>query len=157
METARRVSVAHVFLIRDGQVLLLNRQNTGHDDGSYGLPAGKIERGETAEAAALREAFEECGAVIEPGDLRMIGVMQIGAADKSGDERIDFFFAAERWSGEIVNREPDKCAGLDWFAVDGLPGNTTPFIREAWDNARRGRWYGSYGLEEAKNAALAEE
>ncbi|MCX5416063.1 hypothetical protein [Streptomyces sp. NBC_00059] len=36
-------------------------------------------------------------------------------------ERIGFFFAATRWSGEPVNREPEKCLGLEWFSVHELP------------------------------------
>ncbi|NGZ75772.1 NUDIX domain-containing protein [Saccharibacillus alkalitolerans] len=150
METARRVSVAHVFLIRGGNVLLLKRRNTGHDDGCYGLPAGKIERGETAAEAALREAREECGVLIEPDDLRMTAVLQIGAAEEGGDERIDFFFETERWSGEPVNLEREKCAELRWCPADDLPVETSPFIKEARNLSRRGGWYGSFGMDKKR-------
>ena len=36
-------------------------------------------------------------------------------------DRIGFFFEATRWSGEPVNREPEKCLGLEWFSVHELP------------------------------------
>ncbi|GGN91781.1 NUDIX hydrolase [Saccharibacillus kuerlensis] len=145
-EPFRRVSVVHVFLIWEGKIVLLKRQHTGHQDGRYGLPSGKIEAGERADQAALREVYEECGIVIDPTDLRMTGIMQIGAAEKGADERIDFFFETERWRGEIINREPDKCEELRWFPFDQLPAETIPFVRVAWNNARQGKWYGSFGF-----------
>ncbi|WP_172252411.1 NUDIX domain-containing protein [Saccharibacillus deserti] len=127
-------------------ILLLKRQNTGHQDGQYGLPAGKTEAGERPGDAALREVYEECGVQIRREDLRMTGVMQIGASEPSQDERIDFFFEAECRSGTPVNCEPDKCSELAWFPAELLPENTIPFVREAWNRARRGEWYGSYAM-----------
>ncbi len=35
-----------------------------------------------------------------------------------GDERVDFFAQVHKWSGEIVNAEPDKCDDLRWVNVD---------------------------------------
>ncbi|MFD1906966.1 NUDIX domain-containing protein [Paenibacillus rhizoplanae] len=90
MEVFRLVSVVHVFLIKDGQVLLLQRANTGHHDGEYGLPAGKLDGGEPLHSAAIREVREECGAVIAPAELTLIGTMHLRT---SGDERVDFFFS----------------------------------------------------------------
>lgn len=136
----KRVSVAHIFFTKEDQVLLLKRQNTGHNDNQYGLPAGKIDCGETASQAAVREAFEECGAIIDPDDLHLIGVLQIGAPDPEADERIDFFFQTTHWTGEINNREPDKCQELSWFPLNNLPDTTIPFIKQAWQNAQQGQW-----------------
>lgn len=146
-EPFKRVSVAHIFFIQQDQVLLLKRQNTGHNDNHYGLPAGKIDRGETAFQAAVREAFEECGAVVDPSDLQLIAVMQIGAPDPEADERIDFFFRTTRWTGEITNREPDKCQELSWFPLHSLPDTIIPFIKQAWKNAQQGQWYDTFDYE----------
>lgn len=144
MEAARLLSVVHIFLIRDGQVLLLRRKNTGRHDGEYGLPAGKLERGEQLHEAAIREAYEECGAVIEAADLAMLGTMHIRDL---GSERMDFFFSVEKWTGEICNMEPDKCDGLRWFPADALPENVIPYTREAWATFREGVWFASHGWD----------
>lgn len=37
----------HVFLVRDDEVLLLKRFNTGYKDGFWGVPAGHLEADET--------------------------------------------------------------------------------------------------------------
>jgi 8-oxo-dGTP pyrophosphatase MutT (NUDIX family) len=135
------VSAVHLFLIRDGRVLLLRRFNTGYEDGSYSVIAGHLNGDEEVKSAAIREAREEAGIEIQPQDLDVVGVMH----RRSDDERIDFFLAASRWSGQIANREPGKCDQLAWFDLDDLPENVIPYVHRALQNYRQGRWFDSYG------------
>lgn len=137
------LGAVHVFLLREEQVLLLRRANTGYEDGNYSVPAGHLDGGEEVKAAAIREVTEEAGVQIDPADLTVVGVMHRRAAD----ERVDFFLAARRWTGEIVNAEPHKCDELAWFPLDLLPGNVIPYVRRALDNVRRGVWFDSFGWE----------
>lgn len=156
MSTTKRASVAHVFLKRGEEVLLSKRQNTGHDDGKYAPPAGKTDRGERADEAAMREVHEECGVRIEPEALRLIGIMQIREARADQDERIDFFYIAESWHGEPVNREPDKCAELRWCRIDRLPAETAGPAKRAWmrfgesgfDPDAAELWFDTFGYSE---------
>lgn len=140
-ERFKLVSAVHIFLIRDGKVLLLRRFNTGYEDGNYSVVAGHLNGDEEVKTAAIREAHEEVGIRIAPADLRVVGVMH----RKSNDERVDFFLTAASWSGEITNTEPDKCDRLAWFDVDDLPENVIPYVRRALDNYRRGKWFDSFG------------
>jgi 8-oxo-dGTP diphosphatase len=140
-ERFRLISAVHVFLIREGKVLLLRRFNTGYQDGMYSVVAGHLNGDEEIKAAAVREAREEVGVEISPADLQVVGVMH----RKSDDERIDFFLAATTWSGEITNREPDKCVQLAWFDTDDLPPDVIPYVRRALLNYRRGEWFDSVG------------
>ena len=55
------------------------------------------------------------------------------------------FFRCRRWRGEPLNAEPHKCDDLSWFAYDGLPANTIPYIREALTLARVGVGYSDEG------------
>ena len=134
-------SAVHLFLVCDGQVLLLRRFNTGYEDGKYSVVAGHLNGDEQIKAAMIREAREEVDIEISPPDLRVVGVMH----RKSNDERIDFFLVASSWSGEITNREPGKCDQLAWFDMDELPGNVIPYVRRALDNYRKGSWFDSFG------------
>lgn len=142
--TGRRfhlLSAVHLFLVRDGQVLLLRRYNTGYEDGNYSVIAGHLNGDEEVKAATIREAREEAGIEIASSDLHVVGVMH----RRSEDERIDFFLAADRWSGRIVNREPHKCDQLAWFDLEDLPDNVIPYVERALHNYRSGRWFDSFG------------
>lgn len=134
---------AHIFLLRDGKVLLLRRFNTGFEDGKFSVVAGHLDGNETVRQAAVREAREEVGIELEPEDLEVVGVMQ----RKSDEERIDFFLASRTWHGEPYNCEPDKCDDLRWAAPGHLPANTIPYIRQALKNFQSGNWYSEFGWE----------
>ena len=87
------------------------------------------------------ETEEEAGISIRPADLEFISVMH----RKSDEERIDFFFTAGSWGGEIVNREPRKCDELAWFPLDDFPEYMVSYVRRALMNHRDGRWFDSFG------------
>ena len=71
------VEIAACYLEYDKRLLLLQR-SSGQEPGSWGVPAGKLEKGETAEIAAKRELFEETGIQIEaPSNLRFVGSLYI--------------------------------------------------------------------------------
>ena len=139
----RLVSAVHLFLLRDGQMLLLRRFQTGYEDGNYSVVAGHLEGNETVVAAAVREVREEVGIELAPNDVRVVGVMH----RRSTDVRVDWFVACERWSGEVRNAEPTKCDDLRWADPEALPPNTIPYVRRAIDNFRAGRWFDSFGWE----------
>ncbi|HEY2549335.1 MAG TPA: NUDIX domain-containing protein [Streptosporangiaceae bacterium] len=62
-------------VIRDaaGRLLLIRRRNEP-GAGLWSLPGGRIEPGETAEQAVVREVREETGLEVSPG--RLLGVVQ---------------------------------------------------------------------------------
>jgi 8-oxo-dGTP diphosphatase len=123
----RVVPAAYVVLRRGDEVLLLLRANTGWMDGHWAVPAGHVEHGESVVDGALREVEEEVGVRIEPADLRPLCAMH--RTRRNGDpvdERVDFFFLADRWTGEPRLLETDKAGGLDWFGLDALPDPVVP-------------------------------
>ena len=61
------------------------------------------------------------------------------------EERLDFFFEAKRWKGNIKNMELQKCDDLSWFPLDDLPDNTIPCVREAVRCYRKGVVYSEHG------------
>ena len=75
MKLEAKVAV-HLILINDRyECLCLRRFNTGYKDGEYGLVSGHVEEGENLKAAMIREACEEVGITLSPGDLEIIGVI----------------------------------------------------------------------------------
>lgn len=119
------------------QVLLQLRRGTGYmDDHWAAAAAGHVERGETAEDAARREAAEEVG--VADVRLEFLTAMQRTAHDLPIDERIDFFFAARSWTGEPRILEPAKCAAMEWFPLDALPDPVVPHERSVLEALRAG-------------------
>lgn len=134
-------SAVHLFLLREDEVLLLRRFNTGYEDGSYSVVAGHLDGGERVEQAAIREAREEVGVEITPDALEIVGVMH----RLSDDERIDWFVTAHEWAGEVTNCEPNKCDELRWARLDDLPETIIPYVRRALDNYRQDRRFDAFG------------
>jgi 8-oxo-dGTP pyrophosphatase MutT (NUDIX family) len=61
------VEVAGCYLEVGGKLLLLKRSQTSSQGGKWGVPAGKVEKGETPEEGARRELFEETGIAVPSG------------------------------------------------------------------------------------------
>jgi len=55
------ISAAYLLFFKENRVLLLRRLNTGYQDGSYSVPAGHVEEGESLLRCLIREAKEEVG------------------------------------------------------------------------------------------------
>lgn len=152
------VPASYVLLLRetaDGgtEVLLQLRQNTGFMDGHWAsAAAGHVEAGETAHAAALREAREELG--LESIELHFVTAMQRTNGPEPIEQRIDFFFAARTWQGEPRILEAAKAAELRWCRLDGLdelPGPVVPHERHVLDGLHQQRLapYETFGFSGA--------
>lgn len=137
-------TAVHLFLIKDGHILLLRRANTGYEDGNYSVPAGHLDGKEPVTMAMVREAREEAAITIEPQDLHVVHVMH---RTKDDGERIDFFLTAKKWQGEPVIAEPEKCDDLSWFPLDALPPNVIPYVRFALEESAKGVVFSEYGWE----------
>ncbi|MFF3227836.1 NUDIX domain-containing protein [Nocardia suismassiliense] len=123
--TIRHLVDVHILLIRDDRLLLSKRRSDDEFDGRWHLPAGKLEAGESATAAAAREANEETGVHIDPADLRHIHTAHVVGSGR--DPRLGLFFETHHWTGTPTNREPDKSHELCWFPLDALPDNIIPY------------------------------
>lgn len=119
---------AYLILQKNNQVLLLRRFNTNYEDGNYSLIAGHVESDEQITQSLIREAKEEANLIIKIEDLIFEHVIQRKCVDQS--IYLDFFFTCQNWEGEVKNLEPHKCDDLSWFALDKLPQNIIPHVRE---------------------------
>jgi 8-oxo-dGTP pyrophosphatase MutT (NUDIX family) len=141
-ERFKPYAAAYLVLVKDGQVLLLRRYNTGYQDGNYSLVAGHLEGGETTKQCIIREAKEEAGISLNSEDLEVVHVMH---RLRPAREYFDFYLRAEKWTGEIINMEPDKCDELRWCDLGNLPDNMLPEVKLALENIAKGEHYGEIG------------
>ncbi|MFI6045310.1 NUDIX domain-containing protein [Nocardia sp. NPDC051321] len=131
----------HLILRRDGKMLFGQRQNTGFEDGAWHLPSGHLEAGESVVEALIREAREEIGVRIAPQNVHFSHVMH----NASSGGRIAFFFVVDTWNDEPVNREPEKCAAIEWFHLGELPDRMIPYCRAALDGVAAGEKFSVFG------------
>ncbi len=131
----------NLILLKDNQILLSLRKNTGYEDGNWGLVSGNVEVGESATDALIREAEEEVGVRINPKDLTICHVMH----RKSDRENMDIFWTCSHWENEIDNVEPHKCGGVEFYGSDHFPANLIDHIKVALQNIDKGNFYSEYG------------
>jgi 8-oxo-dGTP diphosphatase len=116
-----------------GGIVLIKRDNPPFA-GSYALPGGFVEVGETVEAAVVREACEETGLAIEL--LGLVGIYSNPARDPRGHVVSVAFLA--RGKGELL-------AGSDARSTQVFPLQSLPplafdhdeIIRDAFSLAKR--------------------
>jgi mutator protein MutT len=145
-ERLKALVAVHLLLVRNNQILIARRANTGYHDGDYSVAAGHVDMGESSTQAMIREAKEEIGITIQPEDLEFSTIMHRYGDDKS--ERIDFFFSCEVWTGTESICEPHKCDDLKWVDIGQLPENTISYIREGIDCYKRGVKFMEFGWEQ---------
>jgi 8-oxo-dGTP pyrophosphatase MutT (NUDIX family) len=124
-------------LVQDelGFVLLGRRTDAGK---LWALPGGKIERGETEEAAAVRELYEETGIIAEALDRGFIPPVLVHQKNQWWHvpvylEPFASTLTQDQWPDErhAGNRPvPRPTAEMDafgWFHPRGLPKDLHPF------------------------------
>ena len=113
-------------IVRDGRLLLILRLGPP-EAGHWSLPGGKVDFGETVEAAIVREIREEVGLAIALERLLVVAQM-IGI---DGQHWVSPVHLARVSGGEARVLEPEKCGGLLWAALDDPPAPLALPAREA--------------------------
>ncbi|CAN5216900.1 hypothetical protein BH09ACT6_BH09ACT6_06230 [soil metagenome] len=107
--------------------VLLGRKLTGLGIGKVVGPGGKIEPGESARDAVVREVWEETGIRVAAGDLREAGYLRYEFPHRTSWSQDSTVFVGEAWQGEPGASEE---LAPEWFALDELP------LDEMWDDAK---------------------
>ncbi len=120
----KRVHVAAgVIRSGDGHVLIAKRSLDKHQGGLWEFPGGKVEAGETAEAALGRELAEELG----------IGVTAARPLIKITHDYPDKQVLLDVWEVLAFSGEPHGAEGqpLAWVHPEDLPGFSFPAANRA--------------------------
>ena len=112
-----RVGVA-VILMRGDKILLGKRQGS-HGAGTYSVPGGHLEFGETVGTCAKREVMEETGIAIS--DPLFQGGFTNDIFAEEGKHYATLFVVSRHNVGVAHNLEPEKCEGWEWYSLDNLP------------------------------------
>ena len=140
-ETATPRIASYVLVRQNHKIAFVLRAKTTWMNDHYGLPSGKVEKGETYTKAAIREAQEEIGISIKPSDLEVVHIMH----RYEGSDWVDVFFEARAWEGKPINNEPTLHSNLDWLDPKKLPDNVIPSVRFAIEQIQKGKFFSEYG------------
>lgn len=132
-------AAVHAFIIAEGKILLLKRQNTGFCDGSYSVPAGHVDDREISSKAMLRELKEEVNLSLNKKDLKNVVSMH-RVIDKN--PYFSTFFEIKNIDlSTLKNKEPNKCSELKWFDINNLPENMVDYVSKAINAYNKGIYY----------------
>lgn len=103
------------YVLTDDRICLAMKKR-GFGEGNWNGYGGKVEEGESIEAGAVREIFEESEVVVEEQDLEKVAVVEFFFTDGKHLEVHTFF--VRTWSGEPVETEEMKPA---WYTYATIP------------------------------------
>jgi 8-oxo-dGTP diphosphatase len=101
-----------------GEFVLLGKRTGSHGAGTWALPGGHLEFGESIEECASREVREEAGLVVHHVAL---GPYTNDVFPSEGKHYVTLFVIAGCQTGEPRLLEPDKCSAWQWFRWSELP------------------------------------
>ena len=101
--------------------LILFRKSNKPDGNSWGLPAGKVEEGETTGQSVLREIYEETGYTAAEEELEFLGNYQYDFPEFF----LEFFtyriFLKEPFEVQMCGREHSECKYVSAQECYALP------------------------------------
>ncbi|HXD29080.1 MAG TPA: NUDIX domain-containing protein [Arthrobacter sp.] len=128
--------------------VLLGHKLRGFGHGKFVLPGGKIEPGERAVDAAVRELEEETGLVAEPADLADVATIRFTFPASPLSDMHCTVFRAAVFSGTAA---PSDELEPVWHPVDRLP------VEHMWDDSPRWLQPLLHGGELDAEVVLAED
>ncbi|MFJ5228224.1 NUDIX hydrolase [Streptomyces sp. NPDC088400] len=89
-----------------------------HRKGTWELPGGSVEAGESLKEAVVRELAEESGLHAQPQNVRLLGTL---LDHVQGVVRITVAAVVETWHGEPADQPDESVGSWQWCALDRLP------------------------------------
>lgn len=112
--------VAATLEDRQGRILVQQRPQGTQMAGLWEFPGGKMEAGETPEAALVRELDEELGIQVDEADLEPF---HFASAPLEARHLLLLLYRCTRWAGEPVAHQ---ATALQWLKPEELVGLPMP-------------------------------
>ncbi|WP_181785105.1 NUDIX hydrolase [Streptomyces phytophilus] len=112
-QTTDQPGISAAIVVQDGRVLMVRRR-VREGELMWQFPAGAIESGESAEAAAVRETQEETGLTVEA--VKLLGER---VHPKTG--RLMSYTACDPTSGTARVADADELDAVAWVTLGEIP------------------------------------
>ena len=107
-------------IVRLNNKLLMGKRKGAHGEGTWSIPGGHLEFGETPEECAIRETYEETGVKVkDPYFLTITNDFHT----KENKHYVTLFMIGTYEKGEPQIMEPDKFEEVKWITEEELPKN----------------------------------
>ncbi len=136
-EKKERPKVGIGVIVIRGSKILLGERLSSHGAGTFEIPGGHLEFGETFAAAAVREVREETGLT----DLVVRGIVSLGNDIAFDKHYVSIGVCIECLSGEPSDPEPEHSKNWKWYKTDNLPGPIFPHSNRVIQNWLAGIMY----------------
>jgi len=130
-----------VILEKDNKVFFLRRANTGWADGMLTIPAGHVDKGDFVREAAIKETKEEALVDVQIEDLEFVHV------DYIRDEYVNFYFKAQKWTGEPGLGEPHLASEAVWIDKNNLPEDVIPQLKRLFQQINQNSFFSEFNRE----------
>lgn len=111
----KRKILTLALLVKEGKILL-GMKKRGFGAGRYNGFGGKVQEGESIEAAAKREMFEECGLSITA--MEEVGIHEFRFVANPDEVLEVHVFRVNAFEGVLIETEEMK---PDWFDIEQIP------------------------------------
>jgi 8-oxo-dGTP diphosphatase len=142
----KKIGVGFGVMILNGEKILLGQRHLDpekadselHGEGTWTMPGGKLNFGESFQEGAAREVLEETGLGIEQNNLKLIALNE----DKASDAHfITIGFLYDKEVGTALVMEPDEIISWEWFSLGNLPSHVFPPSQKIINNYLQGKIY----------------
>lgn len=115
-----------VAMRNDEEFLVLRRTGDRIDTGTWSLPGGQVDAGESPLEGVVRELREETNAIIVPEELQPLGLWTYERWEEPYSVHfVTLYFIGDITNpGQVYNVEPHKHDELRWVTWDTLPQPT---------------------------------
>lgn len=134
-----------VMLLKNNKILLGRRNSNPqkassalHGEGTWTMPGGKLDFGESFEEGARRELLEETGISINAEDFKLISLSNEIVPDA---HFITAGLLCENIDDEPKVMEPDEIVEWKWFSFDELPNPLFKPSQKIINNYKDGVFY----------------
>lgn len=118
MNGQKTTVIVRLILEKDDKLLFLKK--TAQNGGGFSLVGGKVDSGESAHDAIVRESHEEANIVIKRKHLRLLHIFK-----RDSESELILLFSAKKWKGKPESKELDKFKKVSWFDKSELPKNVS--------------------------------
>jgi len=144
MEEKKKVGAGFgVMILRNNKVLLGRRHSDAEKassalrgEGTWTMPGGKMEFGESFEEGAMREVLEETGIKINSLDIMCV----------NNEKNVHAHFVtvglfSNDFEGDAQVMEPDEIVEWKWFELENLPSPLFPPSEHILENYKQKKFY----------------